>query len=251
MNAGLVEGTLMDKQFEMRHLYINKDSELAYFCPWIKDVLVDLREDAMRDAIKALVAYWAKKKENPNGFKFQFRSKRDEQTLVVRARHWGRQRGEYSKIWAPGVFKTSGPHHPLPDKLPHDSRLSKDKMNRYFLCIPIHMDIKTAPVPDKMVAMDPGVRTFMTCYHQDGTVTEIAPGARKRLFQLGISASKLQSKLSKKKKEKEADEQEETDREAPTQQQEECEEEEQNAQGLPSHQRSHSQPHGRRPQEGM
>lgn len=194
INDGLVEGTLTDKQFQMRTLYINKDSELAHFCPWVKEVPADLREDAMRDAVKAIVAYNAKKPDNKNGFKFRFRSKRDQQTLVVRHRHWNHESGVYSKIWGSCVLKTSSPKHPLPEKLPHDSRLVKDKMNRYFLCIPIGMDIKQrSEVPDKVVALDPGVRTFMTCYDQDGIVTEIAPGDRKRLFTLAIHASKLQS----------------------------------------------------------
>jgi CRISPR/Cas system-associated endonuclease Cas1 len=87
LNDGeLLEGTMTDKQSQMRQLFLNKDS-LAASRPWILEVPVDLREDAMRDTAKALAAYWAKKAENKKGFEFRFRSKRDEQNLVVRARH--------------------------------------------------------------------------------------------------------------------------------------------------------------------
>jgi transposase len=196
----------------MRLLYINKDSELALFCPWALEVPADLREDAMRDAIKAIVAYAAKEAENKNGFKFKFRSKRDEQNLVVRARHWGRKSGAYSQIWGSGVLRTSSPRHPLPAKLHGDSRLVKDKMNRYFLCMPVPMDTKQSAPPDKIVALDPGVRTFQTCYDQDGVVTEIGPGDRKRLFMLAVHSSRLHAKIHGIDKEEEDDEEKERER---------------------------------------
>lgn len=47
------------------------------------------------------------------------------------------------------------------------------------------------------MAIDPGVRTFITTYDQDGEVNEIGKGDRERLFRLAIHVDKLTSKRAK------------------------------------------------------
>jgi len=165
---------------------------------WVKEVPYDVRDEAMNDTLKALKAYKAKKAVNQNGFTFRYRSKRDEQSLTILKKHWGCKSGSSSRLFSSAVLKTSRTTKPLPEELPHDSRLIKDKLNRYYLCIPMDQVLKPNPrTPAKMVAIDPGVRTFLTCYDQEGHITEIGKGDKTRLFQLGLCADKLQSKIKK------------------------------------------------------
>jgi putative transposase len=49
---------------------------------------------------------------------------------------------------------------------------------------------------DRMVAIDPGVRTFLTTYDQDGHVHEFGKGDMCRLYRLALHVDKLKSKAS-------------------------------------------------------
>ena len=53
------------------------------------------------------------------------------------------------------------------EKLPeinHDMRLTVDKLNRYCICIPVELEIRSEnqrPI-NKVLSIDPGVRSFQT-----------------------------------------------------------------------------------------
>lgn len=168
---------------------------------WVTEVPASIRDEAMMDVLKAWKAYKAMKKENQNGFKLKFRSKRDDtQSIAVLSRHWGRKRGAYAQVFSKTKLKSYDKKHPLPEKLPHDSRLLMDRKKKYFLCIPIdreQYDTSYQQEKGKIVALDPGVRTFLTCYDQDGLVSEIAKGDRNRLFRLALHIDKLTAKKAK------------------------------------------------------
>src|SRR5690606_14497365 len=51
---------------------------------------------------------------------------------------------------------------------------------------------------EKDIALDPGVRTFMTGYSPEGTITEWGSGDMQRIFRLCHTHDKLQSKWSQK-----------------------------------------------------
>jgi len=169
---------------------------------WIKEIPCELRDVAILDTLKALKAHRAKKKENQNGFKFRFRSRFDTQNVGISKKHWGHtnKRSMFRLVLSKEVMK-SAKHDPLPEKLLHDSRLIRDKLHRYFLCIPIPLEQKiSSSTSTKIVALDPGVRTFMTTYDQDGEVHEFGKGDRTRLFRLAIAVDRLTSKRAAVKK---------------------------------------------------
>jgi IS605 OrfB family transposase len=53
------------------------------------------------------------------------------------------------------------------------------------------------PVSKSVISLDPGVRTFMTGYSPDGTITEVAPQSVQRLCRLSHHMDRLQGKISK------------------------------------------------------
>ncbi|KAL6069199.1 Transposase [Balamuthia mandrillaris] len=58
---------------------------------------------------------------------------------------------------------------PLPEVLPSDSRLIRTRWGKYYLAIPMPLEGSNNQAPSssrvpKVVAIDPGVRTFGTCY---------------------------------------------------------------------------------------
>jgi putative transposase len=171
---------------------------------WVTDVPYDVRDEAMRDLLKAFKTCFAK----GDKFKMRFRSRKASQdTITVLAKHWGRTRGAYAALFRPGVLNSS---EALPTTLPSDSRLTRSRLGHYHLCIPQELPMhgavtacsasgsdNQAPAPTVRVAsIDPGVRTFATVYSSEGEVTQWGSGDVGRIYRLCAHMDKLQSKWS-------------------------------------------------------
>ena len=92
-------------------------------------------------------------------------------------------------------------HQPLPTTLQQDARLVRTRLGHYYLCLPKPLDIRgesQAPpeVKHASIALDPGVRTFMTCYDVDGAVYDWGDGGMGRIYRLCHALDSLQSRWS-------------------------------------------------------
>jgi putative transposase len=184
----------------MRAAFVNNDN-FKEQNTFVKDVPYAIRDEAMNDALKALKSWQAKKKENQKGgFHLKFRSRSDPvQTMTALKKQWGLRSGLLSKVFSSTVLKSYNKRYPLPIELPHDSRFIRDKNKRYFLCMPIDRENRERPCTRKVVAIDPGVRTFITTYDQDGEVHEWGKGDRTLLYKLAIHVDRLNKKAAKAK----------------------------------------------------
>lgn len=181
--------------------------------PWLKEVPHDVRDNALRDFDKARSALFAKRRKakaaNADAkvevSTFKFRSKRDkQQSITIRGRDWGRKRGFYSSLFGYDVLRTSEPIPEQKDKvkMDHDFRLIVDRLGHFYLCIPYEAPTRSenqAPTSDaeSVVALDPGVRTFQTCYSADGEVTEWGEADMNQLFQDCYAADRLQGRITR------------------------------------------------------
>lgn len=178
---------------------------------WLKDVPYEVRDNALRDFDKARKVFFAKRAKaravNPTAdvrASFKFRSRRDrQQTLTVRHRDWGRIRGDYSGIFRADQLKRApGEAFPLPQKMEADFRLLRTRLGHTYIVVPIRAPPASesqAPPADAhgVVALDPGVRTFQTCYDADGQVTEWGVDDMQRIFVLCRVADRLQGRIAK------------------------------------------------------
>jgi putative transposase len=113
------------------------------------------------------------------------------------------QRANFSKS-NPGVFyeRSLGKTpirstEPLPE-IKADCRLQRTRDGRFFLCVPHTPPVrKNQAAGERVVAIDPGVRTFATCYDPSGTVFEVGAGDMGRIQRLCSHADKLASKITK------------------------------------------------------
>ncbi len=129
--------------------------------------------------------------------KFKFRSKRDsQQSLEIRVRDWGRSCGMHSKLFDQGVLKGA---EELPKELEATCRLVRDRLKRYYICLVRQVAIRSENQAPKsthgVVSLDPGVRTFQTCFDADGLVAEWGESMTK-LFQDCYAADRLQKRIS-------------------------------------------------------
>ena len=189
---------------------------------WADTIPFDIRDEGARDLLKAFKSNFAKKKKQaaaskaPFTFRMHFRSVRDgRDTITVFKKHWGRRKGVFAPLFAPGTLRSA---EPLPEVLEADSRLLRDKLGRYWMCMPIRAELRqgrgrgsesqapsntSSPSSSfRVAAMDPGVRTFQTVFSLntsgdvDPTITEWGANGMSRIFRLCRMADDLQSRMS-------------------------------------------------------
>jgi hypothetical protein len=181
----------------LRSRHINKAALSEH--KWATEVPYDIRDEGMRDFVKALKATRAKK--DVKHFSFKFRSRKDKtQSITVLKKHWNLKTGFYADLFNSTFLRG---HQQLPNKLECDSRLIRTRLGHYYLCLPMAMKIQgenQAPSSSKhsTISLDPGVRTFMTGYDADASLCEWGKGDMGRIFRLCYTHDKLQARWSRK-----------------------------------------------------
>jgi putative transposase len=181
---------------DLRVFFVNKDSLENSSNSWALNVPYDVRDEAIRDLIKALRI----NKKKGEIFDMKFRSRKaPQESIVIHSKHWQAKRGPYFDL-----KQSLRSREKLPQDLVYDSRLIRTKLGEYYLCVlkPVgHGGESQAPMQTNdfrnITALDPGVRTFMTGYSPQGLVCEWGKGDATRLGRLCHCVSRLRSKAKK------------------------------------------------------
>lgn len=176
---------------ELRHYCVGLRSKLLQENKWVKETPNAVRDASICDLLKAFKSCFAKKKK----FQMKFKSKkRNRDCIPIEERDFKRKRGAFSFI---SKIKVK-------EKIPEVKnaiKIIKDSLNRFWFCIPIIKKLvkwNDNQVPKKIVALDPGIRTFMTSFANDDTSIEFGKADVSRIYRLGLHCDKLQSNWSKK-----------------------------------------------------
>ena len=171
-----------------------KDTDKA----WVINTPSAVRDEAMIDVLKAYKSNFSKLENNPeHRFSLKFRSKHAEsQSIVIHSRHWKSAGIFHPKRWTKEPLRAA---EPLPDNLMYDTRMVRDRLGRFYLCqiLPLQ-EVKVDQPREKIIALDPGVRTFMTGYSPEGSVMEWGKGDMQRIVRLCRAHDKIQSRLARK-----------------------------------------------------
>ena len=181
---------------DLRAVALNK-SALADNNAWALQVPYDVRDEGMKDVLKAIDSNQAKiAKGSLQRFDLSFRSAKDEQqSLVIHAKHWKHKTGVYSDLCGENMKSSE----PLPVDLGHDCRLMRTKLGHYYLCLCLPIESENQALQSSKqytIALDPGVRTFLTGYDADGQVVEWGTKDMSRLYRLCRAVDDLQSRWS-------------------------------------------------------
>jgi putative transposase len=165
------EGKLNKKYLRSKHV---NNENYKTINSWMLNYHYDIRDEAMNDCLKNYNSNIAKYKIDKKPFSINFKSKKNKcDSIAVLAKHWNYSRGLLSDIFTSSMNASKK----LPKKLNYDSRLIKNNLNQYFLCIPKPLEMKQLGCEKqtpKIISLDPGVRTFITGYDPNYKTLELS-----------------------------------------------------------------------------
>ena len=179
---------------------------------WVLKCPYEVRDGGMRDAMQAQKSNWAKFKKDPSHkWTLQFKGRKDKSQSIqirqrvivnltrpwtsrnIRAKNAGKvkkprkvTKREFNKETT--LLRYMRSSEPIPRGHPYDFRLVKNNTG-YWLAVPKPRAI-AAKVPQYnnkthgVVSLDPGVRTFQTCFDGDGNVLHWGEQDVNRLIRL-------------------------------------------------------------------
>ena len=186
---------------------LNRDAFEGTNLIWVLETLYDVRDEAMNDVLKAYQTNFAKRQKNPeHNFEVYCRCKKKstQEAIVIHSKHYNKRGGAYADL-----FRNMKSHESLPREIRYDARLTRsNKLGHYYLCIPQLLERSPeiqGPVFTEearrqrgavVVALDPGVRTFQTCYYPSGRTIDWGAKDVDSIYRLCYGLDKLQSKWS-------------------------------------------------------
>jgi len=184
--------------------------------PWDKDqVPYDVRDEAIRDLIKAFKSNMAKLKKNGKGhFELHFQRKKAKYgSMSLLKKHWNTKKGTYChRIMKNALGSESAARirtgEPMPS-MNHDGRIIKENGRYYIVVIQsVPRSANNGAIYEsgsenqgarqsrrRLVSIDPGVRNFLTCYDPNGAVIEVGKNGIKRLQKIGKVQYEVRKKM--------------------------------------------------------
>lgn len=137
---------------------------------WVLETPYEIRDAAMQECLQAYRTNMKRVKAGGiTHFHMQFRSKKrmSSQSISILGRNWGRKKGEFS------FLRNLKAAEPLPDVMEYDFRIQLAQLGEFFICIQSRHEVRPEHQgPLKMIALDPGIRTFAVGYDPSGLLVE-------------------------------------------------------------------------------
>jgi putative transposase len=181
---------------ELRTDFVNKknsnNEEIFADKPWVTKTPYGVKDAALNDVVKAYKSNLAK--EDKAKFTIHFKKKKaPSDSIAIFAKNYKAKGVIFPTFFGKEPIKSA---EELPDKLEYDARLARKRYGHFYLCIPKKPGKYNGPLQNKVIAFDPGMKTFCTGYDPDGMIVEVGKSDISRIYRLCNSYDKLQSKWS-------------------------------------------------------
>lgn len=160
---------------------------------WMLEVPYDIRDSILSDLLHNYKTNFAKNKK----FNIKFRSKKDlKYSMDVLAKYWkSGKASKFYKLYQMDFERSSQKLH----KLPATSRLVYERLlNKWTLVVPMKKEVIECVKNDTIIALDPGVRSFLTSYDTVGNSFEFGKNDIECLARLLHYRNKLRAKMDNK-----------------------------------------------------
>jgi putative transposase len=200
----------------LRNMFVKTGCRFLQLYPLVKDqVPFDVRDEAIRDLIKAFKSNKAKIDKNRKGrFELHFKRKKAKYgSMAFLKKHWNLKKGTYCHRTMKDALGSESAarirtREPMPS-MNHDGRIIKENGRYYIVVIQSVSEYANGDAvyesgsenqgvsqsKPRLVSIDPGVRTFLTCYDPNGAVVEIGKGGINQLERIMKVQDALKSKL--------------------------------------------------------
>ena len=193
-------GSIKDKKYPINREWLrnrlvnasNIPKELTY----LKETPKHVREGAIDDLVDAYKINFNKGDQ----FEIKFRSKKESQSIVIPRVAIKSLKDNILTMYPTMLHGTLRMYSRQPIEFNYDCRMSMDKLGRFYLHVPLHRSATPCDNQAGIVALDPGVRTFLTAYGLKDDVTiikKIGHNDIGRIYRLALHLDKLLSKQSK------------------------------------------------------
>jgi len=184
---------------DLRALLVNNENYVMGN-QWVLETPYEVRDAAMVDLLNAYSSNFAKKSKNTSHqFSLRYRSKKSPQEAIMIRGKCFKKGIFYLKFFGKEPLRSA---EPLPDTVAYDCKLVHTRLGQYYLVIPMSLEMASdnqARIEDRVVALDPGVRTFHTAYDPSGQVMEFGKGDIGHIYRICARMDKLQSRIDSSK----------------------------------------------------
>ncbi|MFN9113807.1 MAG: transposase, partial [Bacteroidota bacterium] len=195
--------SIKEKKYPINRIWLVNRFVIAHNIPkefnYLKDTPKHVREGAIDDLVDAYKINFNKGER----FEMKFRSRKEAQSIVIPYDSIKSYKDNLLKMYPTMLPGTLRMYSKQPIEFKYDCRMSMDKLGRFYLHVPLHRSASPCENQAGIVALDPGVRTFLTAYGLKGNTTVIKKIGHNdigRIYRLASHLDKLMSKQSKKKK---------------------------------------------------
>lgn len=197
--AEINQGTPREKK-DLRLKCVRNDSPLVTFHPWLLNTPYEIRNEALLDLLKAYKTCFALHRNGIQRTPFVMKPKpggKKADSIVIRGLSYTSP-GRFFPSFFPKEEQTILATEPLPNKLHHDTRLHRNNQGDFFLCVLLPRQVRPAlqTPTEKIIALDPGSRTFLTGFDYQGFIYEFAKHDHSRIHRLSLHIDKMKSDIT-------------------------------------------------------
>ena len=196
-----VNGGAKANKMQLRNRLVT-EKENAYFEDkrWLLETPKVIRQQAVFEAAKNFKAAWSNKRAgNITKFKMGFKSKKKSNGCFVLGVEKQLRIKDGALHILPSFLGAMRHYEKLPfDDVPEcDCSIRRDALGNYWLMVPIRTHVQARPYDSRpVVAMDPGVRNFLTCYATDGCGFTLGKDMMRRLMAILVRIDAIDSQLA-------------------------------------------------------
>ena len=190
---------------DLRHHCVNRSAFPEPEMQWVFETPSSIRDEAMSDLLKAYKTCFAlARNRRINHFTMTHRLKNDPSQSMVVCHRYIKVKSKMIVKFFPTFMKDAIICAEEIPPIRHDCRLQwLPQLNQFYLCIPCNLpspdqDLISIRPYERVIALDPGVRTFMTGYDPKGLCFKWGHSDINKIYRLCFYLDRLQSLWSEK-----------------------------------------------------